>query len=461
MPNMQTHKTKMPEQKPEIRNKNWDEVALGYSSEEAKNEAARCLHCKNAPCISGCPVNVQIPDFIGEIEKGNTLEAYKIIKETNALPAVCGRVCPQEKQCEAKCVRGRKGEPVGIGRLERFAADCAAKEGKEKNESEKPNGKKVAIIGSGPSALSCAKDLCGMGYKVHIFEALHLPGGVLEYGIPEFRLPKEIVRNEIEAIKKAGVSIETNTVIGKTSSIDELFDEGFDAVYIGSGAGLPHFMGIEGENSNGVFSANEYLTRINLMKAYREDYDTPIKQSKELCVIGGGNVAMDAARCAVRVGGNVKIIYRRSEEEMPARREEVEHAKEEGVEFLLLTSPVRINADEEGNTVSITCVKMELGEADEQGRRRPVEIKGSEFDIKADTVIIAVGTEPNPMIRMTTPGLDSDKKGRIVTNEDGVTTTREGVFAGGDAVTGAATVIQAMGAGKKAAKAIDEYIRSK
>ncbi|MBE6687261.1 MAG: NADPH-dependent glutamate synthase [Ruminococcaceae bacterium] len=455
MPNMQSEKTKMKIQDGKVRCNNWDEVALGYTEDEAKNEAARCLHCKNAPCISGCPVNVQIPDFIGEIEKGNTDKALEIIKETNALPAVCGRVCPQEKQCEARCVRGRKGESVAIGRLERFAADHGKK---EEVIPEKDNGIKIAVIGSGPSSLSCARDLCAMGYKVHIFEALHLPGGVLEYGIPEFRLPKEIVRNEIENIKKAGVIIETNAVIGKTESVDELFDAGFGAVYIGSGAGLPNFMGIEGESANGVFSANEYLTRINLMKAYREDYDTPIKKSENVCVIGGGNVAMDAARCAKRVGGKVKIIYRRSEEEMPARREEIMHAKEEGIVFELLTNPIKINIDENGNADSITCIKMSLGDADENGRRSVSPISGSEFGIKADTVIIAVGTSPNPLLKSTTPGLESDKRGRLIT-EDGVTTTRKGVFAGGDAVTGAATVIEAMGAGKKAAKKIDEYIK--
>ena len=458
MANMQTQKTKMKLQEPDVRNKNWHEVALGYTEDEAENEAARCLHCKNAPCVSGCPVNVKIPDFIAEIEKRNTDKALEIIKETNALPAVCGRVCPQEKQCEARCVRGRKGESVAIGRLERYAADNGA--GKEA-VPEKDNGVRIAVIGSGPSSLSCARDLCTMGYKVHIFEALHLPGGVLEYGIPEFRLPKEIVRNEIESIKKMGVEIETNTVIGKTESVDELFEEGFSAVYIGSGAGLPSFMGIEGESANGVFSANEYLTRINLMKAYKESYDTPIKKSKNTVVIGGGNVAMDAARCAKRVGGNVKIVYRRSREEMPARLEEIDHAEEEGVELELLCAPVRINADEGGNAVSLTCIRMELGDADEEGRRKPRPIEGSEFEFTADTVIIAVGTSPNPLITMTTPGLDADKKGRILTDSDKVTTSRRGVFAGGDAVTGAATVIEAMGAGKRAAKEIDLYIKEK
>jgi len=456
MPNMQTEKTKMRIQDGEVRRGNWNEVALGYTEEEAKNEAARCLHCKNAPCVSGCPVNVRIPEFIGEIEKGNTDKALEIIKETNALPAVCGRVCPQEKQCEARCVRGRKGESVAIGRLERYAADNGEK---KELTPEKDNGVKVAVVGSGPSSLSCARDLCAMGYKVHIFEALHKPGGVLEYGIPEFRLPKEIVRNEIESIEKAGVIIEINSVIGKTESIDELFSQGFSAVYIGSGAGLPNFMGIDGESANGVFSANEYLTRVNLMKAYRDDYDTPIKKSEKVCVIGGGNVAMDAARCAKRVGGEVKIVYRRSEEEMPARREEVEHAKEEGVEFELLSNPIRINTDEKGNAVSVTCVKMRLAEPDENGRKNVVPVNGSEYEIKADTVIIAVGTSPNPLLRVTTPGLESDKRGRIITAEDGVTTTRRGVFAGGDAVTGAATVIEAMGAGKRAAMKIDEYIK--
>ena len=460
MPNMQKEKTPMREQAANVRNSNFEEVALGYSYEEAVNEAARCLNCKKPACVDGCPVGVKIPDFISLLAGGDPGAAYEKIKETNALPAVCGRVCPQESQCEGKCVRGIKGEPVAIGRLERYCADFAAESGgAEDPDSPEKNGKKIAVVGSGPSSLTCAGDLAKLGYDVHIFEALHKPGGVLVYGIPEFRLPKAIVEREISAIEKLGVTVETDAVIGRVMSVDELFEDGFCAVYIGTGAGLPGFMGIPGENSNGVFSANEFLTRVNLMKAYDPAYDTPVKRGGSVIVVGGGNVAMDAARCAKRLGSDVKIVYRRSEAEMPARAEEIHHAKEEGIEFLTLNNPVRINADEKGNTVSATCVRMELGEPDERGRRRPVEIPGSEYDIPADTVIMAIGTSPNPLIRMTTPGLETNRRGCIETADDGVTTTRPGVFAGGDAVTGAATVILAMGAGKKAATAIDEYVK--
>lgn len=482
MANMQKEKTAMPEQQPDIRNKNFKEVALGYSEEQAINEAQRCLNCKNAPCVSGCPVSVRIPEFLALAAKGDFMGAYDVIKSTNSLPAVCGRVCPQETQCEGKCVRGIKGEPVGIGRLERFCADRAMADIKknEKNagafsgddakyfgssdDSSKKTAEesavKVAVIGSGPAGLSCAGDLASRGYKVTVFEALHKAGGVLVYGIPEFRLPKDIVAAEINELEKKGVDIECNMVIGKVLSIDELFENGYKAVFVSTGAGLPRFMGIPGENSNGVYSANEFLTRVNLMKAYRDDYGTPVSAGKSVAVVGGGNVAMDAARCAKRLGAdNVYIIYRRSEAEMPARREEIHHAKEEGVEFRFLTNPVGINADEKGNCRSITCVRMELGEPDESGRRRPVKIEGSEYDIDVDTVIIAVGTVPNPLIRMTTPGLETDRHGCIVTS-DGVTTTKTGVYAGGDAVTGAATVILAMGAGRQAAEKIDEYIKA-
>ncbi len=458
MANMQKEKTPVKEQAPEVRRSNWLEVSCGYTPDEAISEAQRCLNCKNTPCVFGCPVQVKIPDFISHVARGDFEGAYSVIKETNALPAVCGRVCPQEQQCESRCVRGIKGESVSIGRLERFCADyCSDK--RPKVEIMPSKGKKVAIVGSGPSGLTCAADLAKKGYDVTVFESLHVAGGVLVYGIPEFRLPKSIVSSEVEELKKLGVKIETDTVIGRTETVDELFEEGFEAVFIGSGAGLPKFMGIQGEDACGVYSANEFLTRINLMKAYRDDYDTPIKHHKNVAVIGGGNVAMDAARCAKRLGAeNVYIVYRRSESELPARREEVHHAKEEGIEFRLLNNPVSINSDEKGNVVSITCVAMELGEADASGRRKPVEVVGSDHDIDVDAVIIAVGTAPNPLIRMTTSGLDTNKHGCIVTSEDGVTTTREGVFAGGDAVTGAATVILAMGAGRTAAQKIDEYL---
>ncbi len=470
MPNMQMNKTPMSEQKPDVRNKNWEEVASGYTAEEAMNEAARCLQCKKPLCRQGCPVSVKIPDFLALVAKGEFEKAYRVIKETNALPAISGRVCPQESQCEGKCVRGIKGEPVAIGRLERFCADYALK---KKGEAAceptacavcgkcKTAKKKVAIVGSGPAGLSCAGDLAARGYEVTVFEALHKAGGVLVYGIPEFRLPKAIVQDEIKALEEQGVTIMTDMVIGKILSIDELFEMGYEAVFVGTGAGLPRFMGISGENANGVYSANEFLTRINLMKAYRDDYGTPIRKGQSVAVVGGGNVAMDAARCAKRLGAeHVYIIYRRGEAEMPARREEIHHAKEEGIEFLFLTNPTAIGVDDKGNAASITCVKMELGEPDASGRRSPVVVEGSEYDIAVDTVIIAVGTAPNPLIRMTTPGLSTDKRGCLVTS-DGNTTTREGVYAGGDAVTGAATVILAMGAGRDAAEKIDSYIKNK
>lgn len=461
MPNMSLEKTKMPEQAPDERNKNFKEVALGYTAEMAIDEAKRCLNCKNRPCVEGCPVNVKIPEFISYMAEGDFIGAYKTITETNSLPAVCGRVCPQESQCEAKCVRGIKGEAVGIGRLERFAADYYMEHGDEKIEKPVSNGIKVAIVGSGPSGLACAGDLAKKGYDVTIFEAFHVPGGVLVYGIPQFRLPKEIVAGEIEKLKELGVTVMTNMVIGKVLSIDELIEDmGFKAVFVGSGAGLPSFMGIPGEALVGVYSANEYLTRINLMKSYIENYDTPIKNSKSVAVIGGGNVAMDAARCAKRLGAeNVYIVYRRSEAEMPARLEEVHHAKEEGIDFRLLTNPVRINDSGNGSVGSIECQEMELGEPDASGRRRPVPKEGSNYTIEVDTVVMSIGTSPNPLIRSTTEGLEANRRGCLVVEEETMQTTREGIYAGGDAVTGAATVILAMGAGKKAALSIDEYLQ--
>jgi len=462
MPNMSLKKVPMPEQDPNVRNKNFEEVALGYTEEMAIEEANRCLNCKHRPCVSGCPVNVQIPEFISLIKEGKFQEAYDKILETNSLPAVCGRVCPQETQCEQKCVRAIKGESVAIGRLERFAADWAIKNSEKTYERIPGNGKKVAIIGSGPAGLACAGDLVKLGYEVTIFEAFHLAGGVLVYGIPEFRLPKSLVQKEIDGLLKQGVKIHTNMVIGKVFNIDELFEEGFDAVFIGSGAGLPSFMNIPGENLNGVYSANEFLTRINLMKAYKEYAETPIMRGNAIAVVGGGNVAMDAARCAKRLGAEtVYIIYRRSEAEMPARLEEIHHAKEEGIIFKILTNPTRILGDDKGWVKGIECVEMELGEPDASGRRRPIAKEGSEHVIDVDTVIIAIGTSPNPLIRSTTPDLATNKWGCIVADEQTGKTSKEGVFAGGDAVTGAATVILAMGAGKKAAKAIDEYIKSK
>lgn len=461
MPNMSPKKHPMPVQDPHVRNHNFDEVALGYTEEMAVEEAARCLQCKNHPCVSGCPVNVRIPEFIKLVAERKFEEAYEVITSTNALPAVCGRVCPQESQCESKCVRGIKGEPVAIGRLERFVADWHMQNSEEMPKRPESNGHRVAVIGAGPAGLSCAGDLAQRGYEVTVYEAFHAAGGVLIYGIPEFRLPKEIVRKEIEKLKQMGVTIMTDMVMGRVLSVDELFEMGYEAVFIGSGAGLPRFMGIEGEGLVGVYSANEFLTRINLMKAYLDDYDTPIRKSKAVAVVGGGNVAMDAARCAKRLGAeHVYIVYRRSEEEMPARREEVEHAKEEEIEFRLLTNPVRILGDEEGNVTGIECVEMELGEPDASGRRSPVEKPGSNFVLDVDSVIMSIGTSPNPLLRQTTDGLEANKRGCLVADES-MATSREGIFAGGDAVTGAATVILAMGAGKKAAESIDRYISDK
>ena len=464
MPNMTLQKTPAREQEPNIRNKNFKEVSQGYDEELALNEASRCLNCKNMPCVSGCPVNVRIPEFIAKIAAHDYEGAYAIIKTTNSLPAICGRVCPQENQCESKCVRGIKGEPVGIGRLERFAADYAMAKGSTPAEIPAPNGKKVAVIGSGPAGLTCAGDLAKLGYEVHIFEALHTPGGVLVYGIPEFRLPKALVREEIKNVEALGVKIETNVVVGRSISLDELMEEeGFDAVFVGSGAGLPNFQKIPGENLCGVYSANEFLTRINLMKAYEfPETDTPIRVGKNAAVIGGGNVAMDAARCAKRLGAEeVYIVYRRGMAELPARAEEVEHAQEEGIVFKTLTNPVEVLSDADGCVCGMKCVEMELGEPDESGRRRPVVKEGSEFTLDVDTMIMAIGTSPNPLIRSTTPGLEANRHGCIVTNgEDGLT-SRPGVYAGGDAVTGAATVILAMGAGKQAAAAIDRYIQER
>ena len=448
------------EQAPDVRNKNFDEVCLGYNAEEAQEEATRCLNCKNAKCVQGCPVSINIPEFIHNVKEGNFEEAYKVIGKSSALPAVCGRVCPQETQCEGQCIRGIKGEAISIGKLERFVADWARENNVSPEMPTEKKGKKVAVIGSGPSGLTCAGDLAKMGYDVTIFEALHEAGGVLVYGIPEFRLPKKtVVASEIENVKKLGVKIETNVVIGKSMTIDQLInEEGFDAVFIGSGAGLPRFMGIPGENANEVFSANEYLTRSNLMKAFREDYDTPIARFKKVAVVGGGNVAMDAARTALRLGAEVHIVYRRSEEELPARAEEVHHAKEEGIIFDLLTNPTEVLTDDKGNVTGIKCVKMELGEPDASGRRKPVEVPDSEFVMDLDAVIMSLGTSPNPLISSTTKGLDINKRKCIVAEEANGQTSKEGVYAGGDAVTGAATVILAMGAGKAAAKGIDEYL---
>lgn len=459
--NMDPKKSEMPTQESSVRNRNFLEVALGYDEQTAINEAKRCLNCKNKPCEAGCPVNVAIPEFIARVAEGDFEGAYEVISRTSALPAVCGRVCPQETQCEGKCTRGIKGEPVGIGRLERFVADYHNAHCKTQPVKPAANGHKVAVVGSGPAGLTCAGDLAKLGYEVTVFEALHVAGGVLVYGIPEFRLPKAIVRKEVENLKALGVRVETNSVVGRVFTVDELKNEyGFEAVFLGTGAGLPMFMGIEGENAKGVFSANEYLTRINLMKAYEEDAATPVFRAKKVAVVGGGNVAMDAARSAKRMGAEVYIIYRRSEAELPARREEVEHAKEEGVVFKLLTNPVKILTDADDNVTGVRCVEMELGEPDASGRRRPVVKEGSEFDIPLDCVIMSLGTSPNPLLRNATEGLQTKPRGEIVADENGATSL-EGVYAGGDAVTGAATVILAMGAGKKAAKAIDEYIRSK
>lgn len=459
---MSMTKNPMPSQAPDVRNKNFSEVALGYTPEQAIDEAKRCLNCKNKPCVGGCPVKIYIPEFIAKVAEGEFEEAYKIISKSSSLPAVCGRVCPQETQCEGKCVRGIKGEPVAIGRLERFVADYHNANCTDKAAAPVSNGHKVAVIGSGPAGLTCAGDLAKKGYKVTVFEALHLAGGVLVYGIPEFRLPKAIVQKEIDGLKDLGVDIQTNMVIGRTISIDELMEEyGFEAVFIGSGAGLPKFMGIPGENLKGVYSANEFLTRINLMKAYKEDSSTPVHRAKRVAVVGGGNVAMDAARCAKRLGAEVYIVYRRSMDELPARHEEVEHAQEEGIIFKTLNNPVRIFGDENGNVCGMECVEMELGEPDASGRRKPIEKVASEFSLDVDCVIMALGTSPNPLIKSTTEGLETHKWGGIIADEATGLTSREGVYAGGDAVTGAATVILAMGAGKNAAEAIDNYLKSK
>ena len=460
MANMQMEKTPMPEQEANVRNANFKEVALGYTLEQAQNEAQRCLNCKNKPCVGGCPVGIPIPEFVAKVAEGDLAAAYQLLSDANALPAISGRVCPQETQCEGKCVRGVKGEPVSIGRIERFVADWAAENGIANVATAPKNGHKVAVIGSGPAGLTCAGELARMGYSVSVFEAFHTPGGVLSYGIPEFRLPKAIVKREVANLEKMGVDIELNMVIGKVLTITELFEQGYEAAFIASGAGLPMFMKIPGESLVGVYSANEYLTRINLMKAYRDDAPTPVLRNKKVAVVGGGNVAMDAARCAKRLGAEVHIVYRRSEAELPARKEEVHHAKEEGIIFDLLTNPVSIEGDETGHVQSITCVKMELGEPDASGRRRPVVKEGSEFKMEVDAVVMSLGTQPNPMSYDGTPGLEKTKKGCVAADENGCTSC-PAIFAGGDAATGAATVILAMGAGKSAAKSIDEYIKSK
>ena len=461
MANMSVKKHEMPVQAPDVRNKNFSEVALGYTEEQAIDEAKRCLNCKNKPCTGGCPVQIDIPAFIAKVAEGDFAAAYDIITKSSSLPAVCGRVCPQENQCEGKCVRGIKGEPVAIGRLERFVADWHNAQPEAPVQKPASNGHKAAIIGSGPSGLACAGDLIKKGYDVTVFEALHVAGGVLSYGIPEFRLPKAIVQKEIEGLKALGVKVETNTVVGRTVSIDELMkEEGFETVFIGSGAGLPRFMNIPGENLNGVYSANEFLTRINLMKAYKEGSSTPIKAGSSAVIVGGGNVAMDAARCAKRLGADVTIVYRRTEKELPARAEEVEHAMEEGIKFKFLTNPTEITATDDGWVKSVICQQMELSEPDASGRAKPVPIDGAFFEIEADCVIMSIGTSPNPLIKATTDGLDTQKWGGIIADDEGLT-SKEGVYAGGDTVTGAATVILAMGAGKKAAAAMDEYMQNK
>ena len=461
MPDGNPKKTAMPEQDPAVRRNNFDEVALGYTERMAKGEAARCLHCKNQPCVKGCPVGVHIPDFIRSIADGDMEDAYRTIKLTNSLPAVCGRVCPQENQCESACVRGIKGEPVGIGRLERFAADWHLRHGGGEETGVAPNGHKIAVVGAGPAGLTCAGDLAALGYSVTVFEALHTAGGVLMYGIPPFRLPKEIVQKEIDALRAEGVKIETDMVIGKVLSVDDLFADGYEAVFIGTGAGLPRFMNIPGEELVGVYSANEFLTRVNLMKAYKPEYDTPMIRPKNVAVVGGGNVAMDAARTALRLGARkVHVVYRRAEEQMPARREEVHHAKEEGVAFSLLCNPVAIRGDDKGRVAAIECVRMELGAADSSGRSRSVPVEGSNFTLPVDCVVMAIGNSPNPLIRTTTEGLEANGRGCIVVKDDGsMQTTREGVYAAGDAVSGAATVILAMGGGKDAARSIDRYVK--
>ena len=462
MPNMSPVKTPMPEQEPNVRNKNFEEVSLGYTEEMAVEEAKRCLNCKSKPCVNGCPVSVRIPEFISSVAAGDMENAYKIIKTTNSLPAVCGRVCPQESQCEHNCVRGIKGEPVGIGRLERYVADWHMKHGGSEQFDIKSNGHKVAVIGAGPAGLTCAGDLAAIGYSVTVFEALHTAGGVLMYGIPQFRLPKEIVQKEIDGLKEKGVDIQTDMVMGKVLSVDELFEMGYEAIFIGTGAGLPSFMNIPGEELVGTYSANEFLTRVNLMKAYLDEYDTPIIRPKNVAVVGGGNVAMDAARTAKRLGAeNVYIVYRRAEEQMPARKEEIHHAKEEGIIFNLLRNPVAIHGDENGRVKSIECIEMELGEPDASGRRKPIAKEGSNFEIPVDCVVMAIGNSPNPLIRSTTKGLEANSHGCIIVDEATMATTREGVYAAGDAVSGAATVILAMGGGKEAAQSIDHYIRSK
>lgn len=458
MPNMQMEKHPMPVQEPDVRVTNVDEVATGYTAQTAIEEAQRCLNCRHKPCISGCPVNIHIPEFIARVAQGDFPGAYEIISLTSSLPAVCGRVCPQETQCEAKCVRGIKGEPVAIGRLERFVADYMREQGEGEMKQPERNGHKTAIVGAGPAGLTAAGDLAKLGYDVTVFEALHTPGGVLMYGIPEFRLPKAIVQHEISKLKNLGVEFVTNFVVGRSATIDELMDEGYEAVFVGSGAGLPNFMNMPGEALKGVYSANEFLTRFNLMKAYKDDSDTPIQHPKKTVVVGGGNVAMDAARCARRLGSEVHIVYRRSLDELPARKEEVEHAMEEGIIFDLLRNPVQVLADDNGSVRAVECVEMELGEPDESGRRRPIVKEGSNFEIEADCMIMAIGTSPNPLIRHTTKGLETNRKGCLIVDENEMT-TKDGVFAGGDAVTGAATVISAMGAGKKAAAAMDRFIQ--
>lgn len=460
MPNMSLKKLEMPVQNGEVRRNNFEEVALGYTKEMAMEEADRCLHCPTKPCISGCPVAVNIPEFIREVKNGEFEKAYQIIRETSSLPAVCGRVCPQESQCEMKCVRGIKGEAVAIGRLERFVADWHRENVQEDVEKVNTNGHKVAVVGAGPAGLTCAGDLAKMGYQVSVFEALHVAGGVLMYGIPEFRLPKAIVQHEIDGLKQMGVDIQTNMVIGRSESVDDLFEAGYESIFVGSGAGLPNFMNMPGENLKGVYSANEFLTRCNLMKAYQDGVDTPIQKPEKAVIVGGGNVAMDAARCAKRLGvKEVTIVYRRSMEELPARKEEVEHAMEEGIIFKLLTNPVRVLGNNDGWVSGMECVSMELGEPDASGRRRPVEMQDSNFILDIDCMIMAIGTSPNPLIRSTTQGLETNRKGCLIADDNGET-TRPGVFAGGDAVTGAATVILAMGAGKTAAKAMDEYMKN-
>ena len=462
MANMSPKKNPIPEQDPNVRNKNFEEVALGYTVEMAVDEANRCLNCPRPACMSGCPVNVKIPQFIARVREQDFKGAYHKILEDSSLPAICGRVCPQEKQCESKCVRGIKGEPVGIGRLERFVADWNRENADEMPEKIATNGHRVAVIGSGPSGLACASDLAKLGYDVTVYEHFHKAGGVLAYGIPEFRLPKAIVQKEIDTLKDLGVEFILNFVVGRSETIDELFGDGYEAIFVGSGAGLPTFIGVPGENANGVYSANEYLTRINLMKAYKENSDTPIYHAKKVAVVGGGNVAMDAARCAKRMGAEeVYIVYRRSEKELPARLEEIHHAKEEGVVFKFLTAPLEVLSDENFNVTGLKCQQMELGEPDASGRRRPIPVEGSEFVLDLDCVIAAIGTSPNPLIRHTTPGLETNRKGCIVADDEHGITSKDGVFAGGDAVTGAATVILAMGAGKRAAAAMDEYIKNK